>query len=114
MGEYAIRILQQIHGCFASVSTEDTYLKKDIVLPFIPQIGMYLRVTDDIEVEVTDFSYDLNKQMFCIYAPEDNTFGNMRNIPDEYSYNQHVDDYINCGWEFYKKGMRYERGGSVR
>jgi hypothetical protein len=112
--KYKIRVLKQIHGCFATVSTEDTYLKKDIELPFVPQIGMYLRITDDIDVEVKDFSYDCIKQTFKIYATEDTTFGNLHQNTDKLDYNKHVDEYIKYGWEFEKKGQRYERGGLNR
>lgn len=102
---YKVIVKTQIHGCFASASSEDRYAYKIFDLPFIPFVGLIIGrktkkgETDDIEIE--EVAWDDNKQCFECYQKSD------KEIYDAILHKQTprpmaeiVDEYMAADWLF--------------
>jgi hypothetical protein len=108
MEQYRIKIFKQIHGNCACASSEDTYLERDVGLPFIPFPGVSLKIDENCTIDVKNLYYGVEKGEFYIYDEEDATFyvlGDQKGLPD---YKEYVDDYLKWGWSLHRKGQRYE------
>lgn len=114
---YKVKVIKQIHGCFASGSTLDIFLEKDIELPFPVFYG--LRYIDRKTGFAIDFSpvedhgnrresetyypeiyWEVNLQSFIVYLPSDKEiywkqlFGESHRTVEEVAK-----DYLDEGWK---------------
>ncbi len=75
----SVQLIKHVHGCFASVSSMDVWLERQIMLPFAPFAG--LKIEEKIEdpndkyaafdEKVTEVYWDLKAEKFRAYVQDD-------------------------------------------
>jgi len=95
-----VTFIKHIHGCFASVSSDDVYLIKIIDLPFCPHVDMYFKHGDWCE-KAKEIYYDIEKGEFRIYTEPDTEIYNAQLHNRSHRHiDKIVDEYIAIGWNF--------------
>lgn len=98
-----IYLKKQIHGCFASVSSEDVWIEKSVYIPtgLSPFKGLFIEVGDDAE-EIKEII--VKREVVVCYVQSDDTFCNVDNFlkaktPEEQSkFDKLVQSYLDKGW----------------
>ena len=97
---YKLQIRKQIHGCFASLSTEDIWLVKDFELPFAPFLGLTI-VSGENEFKIeSDIIWYAERAAFVAYAEEDKEIyqAQLKHQPHR-SVNEVAKEWEEMGWE---------------
>jgi hypothetical protein len=96
-----VKFLFQVHSNFASVSSGDIYLKKELELPFLPSIGLVVKSGKWECDPIEEIVYDASVNTVTAYCGEDKQVYDARlhNRTDAPSLNSIVADYTEAGWE---------------
>lgn len=97
---YKFRVIKQVHSNFSTVSTSDTYLYREVELPFPPYKGLVLLLgKDEVVVELCEVYFDPVKREFKVYAEEDRELYDLRHKPDARPVAAIVEEYLDAGWK---------------
>ncbi len=94
---YRFQVIKQVHSCFASVSTKDVYLYRDVELPFPPYPSLTLLVAEDT-FELKEVYFDVERQEFKVYTEADKELYTLSPAPDARGIEEIVEDYTEAGW----------------
>jgi hypothetical protein len=100
MNEYKVLFRMQIHGSFAAVSSNDIWLKKWLILPFIPFVG--LKVTDsEWTEEITSLTWNNQDKYFLAYTNSENKeiYYALLNRKPHRPIQEIVAEYLAIGWQ---------------
>jgi hypothetical protein len=90
-------IKKQIHGEFASASSKDTWLKKEIELPFAPFKGLEIYL-GDFEATLEEITW--NGEEFTCYTESDKEIYDARLHKTKHRpMKEIVDEWLKDGWE---------------
>ena len=105
---YKIIAIQHIHANFSSCSSDDVWLEKRFWLPFPPQIGISIKLGEDLYIEPIEIVYHHGSLgYFKVYVPSDkelynkqfNTRGSESHIIDKERLYEIVWEYRQAGWK---------------
>jgi hypothetical protein len=68
---FKVLFLKQVHSCFATFSTEDLWLQREVELPFVPFEGLSICDGDGWEADVTEVLWRMDEGAFRIYTEPD-------------------------------------------
>jgi hypothetical protein len=95
-----VKLSFQIHGCFGTVSTLDVFMKKEVQMPFYPQVGLEIFDGGDLDCVIESLSYDITKNVLTAYCGEDTEIGDAElRHQDHRPIDEIVKEYENQGWE---------------
>ncbi len=106
---FTFTLIKQVHGCFASMSSVDVWLEKEVKSPIPPFIGMTVDFYSDYYKINEVWLY--NENVRC-YTEPDKTFyekglkaakglGGFYNDTPEFK--ELISDYVDKGWQVRKK-----------
>jgi len=101
--DYKFRLKKQIHGCFASVSSLDVMLHKDIQLPFPPSVGIEVSIGDICEV-IDSIWVNIDKKEVTLFTQSNEEISDYELHGDRAGYiarpiDEIVEEYTDLGWE---------------
>ena len=101
---YEINLRMQIHSGFSSLSSEDVFLEKNIILPFVPFTGLSVHYEDsDFEATIKEVYWDITGQVFQCYCGDDKKLYNAKLHNHECrALSEIVKEYTDIGWEIKK------------
>jgi hypothetical protein len=70
---FKVLFLKQVHSCFATFSTEDLWLQREVELPFPPFEGLSIYDGEVWEATVTEMLWRMDKGAFHAYTEPDKT-----------------------------------------
>jgi hypothetical protein len=98
----------QIHGCFASFSSEDIYVYKEFDLPFVPSkeitISHKTKKGEIDYIEISEVTWDDDSEIFKCFAPSDKEIYDARlNNKIHRPIKQIVNEYFEADWKIEEK-----------
>lgn len=92
-------VIQQIHGTFASSSSQDVWLERRFDLPFAPFSGLGLS-DEGFECAIVEVEYDAAKQEFrCYIESEKEIYNAVLNHKPHRPIAELVAEYLENGWK---------------
>ena len=100
MSEFKVVVRMQIHSCMASVSSDDVWLERRLMLPFPPYVGLNIS-SGEWECEISEVYWDCDKKQFKCYTAPDTTLYDaaLRPSPDTPKLETIVKEYLESGWK---------------
>jgi len=99
---FDVRLLMQVHGCLASASSMDVWLKREIALPIAPFVGLEVASGDgEFGAVIADVCYVIGSpRIDCYVAPDKELYdAALRKDPNPRSIQEIVNEHLTSGWE---------------
>lgn len=96
---YAITFKFQIHGCFASMSSQDIFLERVAELPFMPGVGMNFSDGGEWSATVREVTYNVETGAVSVWCGEDKEIYNAQLKRQAHRRVEEIAaEYVALGW----------------
>ena len=99
-----VRLRKQVHGSFASVSSEDKWLYREIDLPIEPFVGLQVIDKSDWFEKIIEISFNLKTKIIECWTEDDKELYNYPKKSDSREIGEILKEYIATGWKIDKEG----------
>ena len=98
-----VRFRKQVHGSFASVSSQDRWLYRDIDLPVEPFIGLQLTDEKDWYETIKEITFNLKTNRMDCWTEDDKELYNFPKKPDSRELDEIIKEHVEAGWKLDKE-----------
>lgn len=97
---FNVTVLMQIHGCFATCSSRDVYVQRDVKLPFAPYNGLTIRDGEWWAEDIRSVRWECDKERFVCYLESDKEIYNAQlHKEPARTIEEIVKEYTDDGWK---------------
>lgn len=98
--EFRVVLMKHVHSCDTSASTGDVFLRKEVILPFVPFPGLEIR-SENFTYNAEHVTWNAEDQSFSVSTPPDKElyYAHRDGAPEPRSIETIAEEWLEAGWE---------------